>query len=310
MLKEIANRLDPDRLMLPTSASGPLEFLDTGKKGQNHDVHGPWKYSGVEGQYTLFNSSDSQLHSEFGVDGMGNYASICSVLSPANRKVTSMDKNAVWRHHGEWWDTLGRDSEIFGPFDENDLETYIACSQYIQAEGLRYALEANRRRAFENCGSIIWQFNEPWPNVSGTNVLDYYNMPKLAYFFVKDAFRPVSATLRYDKLLWNEGETFRGTVYVLNELNAFSCMLTVTVKDEDGNEIYRESMKADAPENGTVNCDSFTCVVPGAASYTVSIESPDHPGINSTYMLFVKDEEGHASKQSVLKYIKSGHIYR
>ncbi len=307
MLMEIANRLDPDRLMLPTSASGPLEFLDINKKGQNHDVHGPWKYSGPEGQYAVFNGSDSQLHSEFGVDGMGNYGTVCSVLSPANRKVTSMDKNAVWRHHGEWWDTFYRDSEIFGPFDENDLETFIACSQYIQAEGLRYALEANRRRAFGNCGSIIWQFNEPWPNVSGTNLLDYYNTPKLAYFFVKDAFRPVSATLRYDRLLWNGGETFRGTVYVLNEAEAFRDMLTVAVKDEDGNEIFRGHMKADAPENGAVNCGSFTCTVPDSRSYIISLESQDRPGMNSGYLFFVRDAEGHASKQSVLKYLKYRH---
>jgi beta-mannosidase len=33
-----------------------------------HDVHGPWEYQGVVGQYTLSNAGVSLLHSEFGVE--------------------------------------------------------------------------------------------------------------------------------------------------------------------------------------------------------------------------------------------------
>ena len=50
----------------------------------------------------------------------------------------------------------------------------MRCSQYMQAEGLRFILEADRRRAFVNSGTIIWQLNEPWPNSSCTNLVDYY----------------------------------------------------------------------------------------------------------------------------------------
>ena len=53
------------------------------------------------------------------------------------------------------------------------LEAQIARSQFIQAEGLRYAIEANRRRAFNNSGSIIWQIHEPYPNISCTSMVDF-----------------------------------------------------------------------------------------------------------------------------------------
>ena len=213
MLKEIADRLYPDRLMLPTSASGPLGSIDPSRPEDNHDVHGPWKYAGVEGHYKLYNTSPSQLHSEFGCDGMSNIESLRTILSPANRKVTTVAENYVWRHHGEWWDTYEyREKPIFGELEEDEFELFVMLSQYMQAEGIRYAVEANRRRAWRNCGSIIWQFNEPWPNVSCTCLVDYYMQPKFAYWFFRDALKGFHISMRYDKLVWKEGEVLRNAV--------------------------------------------------------------------------------------------------
>ena len=53
---------------------------------------------------------------------------------------------------------IKRDMQVFGNFQR--LEDYIFASQFLQAEGIRYAVEANRRRAYQNSGSIVWQANE------------------------------------------------------------------------------------------------------------------------------------------------------
>ena len=45
MLKQTVELLDPQRIFLPTSASGPREFV-TREKGVSHDVHGNWNYMG------------------------------------------------------------------------------------------------------------------------------------------------------------------------------------------------------------------------------------------------------------------------
>ena len=59
MLQKIVSEND-SRYMLPTSASGPNEFLDITAPGKNHDVHGPWKYEGTTQHYTclLYTSKD------------------------------------------------------------------------------------------------------------------------------------------------------------------------------------------------------------------------------------------------------------
>ncbi len=220
MLKAIFDELCPDLLMLPTSASGPTEY-GLPEPLDNHDVHGPWKYSGPEEHYRHYNRSPIALHSEFGVDGMTNEAMLETFLAPENReKIENVRDNLTWRHHGEWWDTyLYRDEPLFGDMKGN-LSTFITVSQYMQAEALRYAIEANRRRQWRCAGSIIWQFNEPWPGVSGTNLVDYSAEPKPAYYFVKAANAPFHVSLSFDKITWREGETFRAKVYLHDDTSA------------------------------------------------------------------------------------------
>ena len=301
MLKEIANRLDPDRLMLPTSASGPLGGIDASRPADNHDVHGPWKYAGVEGQYSLYNTSPSQLHSEYGNDGMSNFESLRTILSPANRKVTTVAENFVWRHHGEWWDTYGyREKPLFGELAPDELELFVTLSQYMQAEGIRYALEANRRRAWRNCGSIIWQFNEPWPNVSCTSLVDYYMQPKFAYWFYRDALKGFHISLRYDKLVWKEGETFKGSPFVHDDTKddargGEGCAVTVNILDSAKRKI--------ASYNG-----DFEWKVEGAGRvfYVECAVSDGVRSDTSTYMFFVTSEEQpFADKAAVVDFVKN-----
>ena len=127
------------------------------------------------------NESDSLLHSEFGVDGVNNLPALKTILAPENQGPFSPVENLTWRHHGETWDTLGRDEAIFGKFAS--LRDFVIASQFVQGEGLRYAVEANRRRAYQNSGSIIWQSNEPWVNTSCTNLIDYYRNPQVGLLY-------------------------------------------------------------------------------------------------------------------------------
>lgn len=314
MLKAIVEELSPEILMLPTSASGPTEWFDENNPERNQDIHGPWKYEGVEGQYALYNKSTIILHSEFGVDGMSNIESVRSVLSPANRKVTTVAENYVWRHHGEWWDTYAyRERPIFGNLEgvtarpETDLEVLVNLSQYMQAEGIRYAIEAHRRRsataspariaggelteypAQKNIGSIVWQFNEPWPNVSCTCMADYYGNPKLAFLFYGDAQKPLHASMRYGKFLWKAGEVFEGTVFAHDDLN------------EGYDSVTAEASCGGAKLEG--NKISFT-VPEGADSFTVTVTLVKGGYTDRTVYLFLIGEMGSAPIQPVLDFVK------
>ena len=202
--KDLVDGLMPNAFFYPSSASGESENPNSTVKGVNHDVHGPWKY--YPEHYAFYNNIDSLWHGEFGVDGMACVDTLKKFLSKDNLSVSNVKENLVWRHHGEWWDTTERDESIFGK--PTSLSEMSERSQFIQAEGLRYALEANRRRAFNNSGSVVWQANECFPNVFSTSLIDFYMRPKLALSALEKAYSPLNVSLKYDKFILRKGETF------------------------------------------------------------------------------------------------------
>lgn len=252
LLKSIVEAYDEGRLFLPTTASGPYEFLELSNVGRQHDVHGPWTYTGPETYYELYNKATSMLHSEFGADGMTGYSSLQKFLSPQNIKVFLFKNNDVWKNHGEWWCTYERDSALFGDFSPEDIEAFIACSQYMQAEAIRYAIESERRRMFQSAGSILWQLNEPWPNISCTAVVDYYNVRKPAYFYAKDANRIRKATLRYDKLIWARGEKFTASIHFVSDMAGEKIKLKAAARPFGGEVFWSEDYAFDSADNGSV----------------------------------------------------------
>jgi len=308
MLRDIVRELSPEILMLPTSASGPTEWFDPEHPSRNQDIHGPWKYEGTEAHYRLYNASTILLHSEFGVDGMSNLAAIESVLAPENRKVTTMGENFTWRHHGEWWDTYAyRERPLFG--EPDDLAELVKLSQFMQAEGIRYAIESHRRRSKtarrwetevpdirkpqENIGAIVWQFNEPWPNVSCTCMVDYYGNPKLAYDFYREAEKPLHVSLQYDRLLWKPDEWFLGGVFVHDDSGEGIEDVTVRVYDDTGAEIPLD------PSERLLNF-----IVPEGRSFRVECEVTGCGGTRdrNVYLFLIADGDGKADKRPVLAF--------
>lgn len=247
MLKEIVETYSPHTFFYPTSASGPVEFISETVKGISHDVHGGWEYKGNPRQYEFYGNSDSLFHSEFGMDGTASVKSLKKILPETDLKPASMKKNAVWRHHGEWWGTFERDTDIFG--EQVGLKYFTDCSRYMQAEGLRFILEANRRRKFTNSGSVIWQLNEPFPNASCTSLMDYYGEAKPAYYWTKRAFAPRTASLDYRKLDYRIGEEFRCPVFICNSGKAYSGKVVFSLKSKSGKILHSREFPFTAEEN-------------------------------------------------------------
>lgn len=308
LLAEIVERYDPGKQFLPTSAYGPREFLNIDFPGENYDVHGPWKYEGVRREYEVFNASDSLLHSEFGCDGLTNAETIRAVLP--GEECTRLDgRDSMWRHHGEWWNTWERDCAIFGRLES--LEDFAAASQFIQATALQYAVEANRSRAFQNSGSIIWQVNEPWPSTSGTFLIDYFSRPKQAYYFVKSAFRPVHASLWHEALVFRPGEIFRGSLRIHNDTaKAVRRTVSITIKS-DGEETLFHRCYPDTLFN--VPCEKledFAFPVPACKSMEAVVDIDGEGGKRQNrYLLLVEQENGLCSLEAVKKYLDARFVW-
>jgi beta-mannosidase len=59
-LRDVVQELDPSRVWLPSSPTGP--------KG-TWDMHGPWEHQGLRAHYEHYDSRTNLIHSEFGVEG-------------------------------------------------------------------------------------------------------------------------------------------------------------------------------------------------------------------------------------------------
>lgn len=256
-LGDVVARLDPDRAWLPTSPTGPhatcsLEHIAQDPDGQ-HDVHGPWEHQGLDGQRTLYDRATSLLHSEFGVEGMTNLATLEAYLSPQHQWPPDRS-NAHWVHRGDWWINTPLVQASFGGELPPELEALCRASQFLQAEGLRYAVEANRRRQWRNSGSIPWQFNEPFPNGFCTSAVDYRGRPKRAYYAVAEAYRPLQASAAFPTIAWGGREAFAAELWVSTGREPLDGRLAAALMSADGTPCHEESWDV------SVKGESSACV--------------------------------------------------
>lgn len=203
-LRDEVRALDPGRGWLPTSPSGPvfhhrLADIHAAPDGQ-HDVHGPWEHQGLVDHYTLHDAGTSLAHTEFGVEGMANLRQYEALVPPGSRWPVDRS-NPVMRHLGEWWNNAELVERVFGGTTRS-VSTFRQASHLLQATGLAYAVEADRRRS-PRCSMVLpWQLAESFPNAWCTAVVDHLGDTKPAYHAVARAFAPERVSLRTERAAW------------------------------------------------------------------------------------------------------------
>ncbi|MDR2374703.1 MAG: hypothetical protein LBD77_11575 [Bifidobacteriaceae bacterium] len=79
-----------------------------------------------------------------------------------------------------------------------DFDDYVVYTQAVQAEGLKFGVEHYRHRWPHCSGTLVWQFNDPWPGTSWS-VVDWDLQPKAAYHALRRAYAPVIASFHIDQ---------------------------------------------------------------------------------------------------------------
>ncbi|HZQ81507.1 MAG TPA: glycoside hydrolase family 2 TIM barrel-domain containing protein [Gaiellaceae bacterium] len=197
-LREVVRELDPGRGWVATSPSG----------GPAGDVHGPWEHQGLRDHYALYDSATAVLYSEFGVEGMANRAGLEQLIDEPNRWPADRG-NPVYEHLGAWWNNAPLVQRCFGG-RIGDVETLRRASQWLQYDGLRYAVEATLRRG---AGTIPWQFNESFPNAWCTAAVDWWGEPKPAYWGVARAYRDGNPSAQFATCAWGGEHAVRVTIH-------------------------------------------------------------------------------------------------
>jgi beta-mannosidase len=271
-LREVVEELDPDRSWLPTSPTGPSA---SGPDGQ-HDMHGPWEHQGPTAQRTLYDSATSLLHSEFGTEGLSNVETIEAYVAERHR--WPADRSNPWvRHRGDFWINTPLLEELLGPL--GDLRTLVAASQFIQADGLRYAVEANRRRQWQNSGSIPWQLAEPFPNVFCTSAVDYAGRPKPAYDVVAAAYAPVLVSARVPTQVWAGRDAFEADIWVSSRREAIpGARVAAALVDERGASLHVTGFDVDARGGGSTRVAAVRWPVPDVPLFWLDLALEDATG--------------------------------
>lgn len=118
----------------------------------------------------------------------------------------------ISKHH---WLLKFQIDGLFGQLP--NLEALVEAGQFMGAEGLRYAIDALRRRGQRLGGLTTWDFNEPWPNGAGSYLVDYDGRPLMNYDFVKQALASVSLTLKYSSLQYDPSEGVLAELWLVSD---------------------------------------------------------------------------------------------
>ena len=218
ILPDAVGTYDPARDYLPSSPylSDSLWRAHCRYGSPEQHLWGPrdnWKSS-------FYKDNTAVFASEIGYHGMPNLESIRKFIPEAslNGRVCNPD----WLCHAAqpFNDPKGpyayrirlMEEQVAGCFGRvpEDLETFIACSQIVQAEALKFFIENFRMRKWRKTGLIWWNVLDCWPQFSDA-VVDYYFSRKLAYWYIRTAQRPLS-------LMFGEPDAWCIRLYAVNDL--------------------------------------------------------------------------------------------
>jgi beta-mannosidase len=190
-LQQVAEENDPIHRFVPTSASGPTEWVtpDSWGKGIHWDVHGPWKADGNldEGWADFWANDDALFRSETGAPGCSS-AEIIRKYAGEYDVMPATPENPLWRRTSVWWIEWGQFVAEMSREPET-LEEYVAWSQDRQKRALSVAVKRCKDR-FPACGGVIlWMGHDCFPCTANTSIVDFEGNPKPAAIAVRELFR-------------------------------------------------------------------------------------------------------------------------
>lgn len=247
--------------------------------------HSPWHYD-PETHYAHYDDEDMtdtgmrreqhkmMRYGEFGCHSLAHVEVWQREIPPADRWPPDDLENPVLIRKNlahavfteEHWLLKSILDALFGPIDT--LEALIEAGQYLGAHGLRYAVDALRRRGRQIGGMTTWVFNEPWPNGGGPYLVDYDGRPLMIYDFLKQALAPIGLSLRFASNRFDPNEGLDAELWLVSDAPTAAADLRwrwlvrdrfgkVLAQNEGGAAIQpRDAFRLDAIKTGALDGDS------------------------------------------------------
>ena len=186
---------------------------------------------------------------EFGMASAPNYESVARYI-PSEELDQKIDRNAktcfnyhtprfnefLWpENYNDLDHLLMRSSEFL---EIKDIKDFVLGTQLAQATAIRHTLEGQRADSRAH-GVCYYKLTDVYPACSWSTV-DYYGVPKIPYYIIKNAFAPIHAMLEiksitadnsYDVFLLDDNLKLCGSKVSI-KVSAFNGNLTVIAEKE------------------------------------------------------------------------------
>ena len=185
-------------------------------------AHSPW-YLDIRRANPIFDRASVMRYGEFGTSSPANLEVLQRELPLKSQwPMDGMDdpvlirKNIVKAVFGAgFWLNKGCIDGVFGKSD--NLPQLVDAGQFFAAEGLRYAVDALRRKGKRFGGLTTWDYNEPWPNGAGSYLVDYDGRTLMCYDFYKQAIAPITLSLKYDSIFYTRGTPAKMELFLTSD---------------------------------------------------------------------------------------------
>ena len=172
--------------------------------------------------------------------------------------------SAMWEYHTRnnpglrtsLWETLLQFTrKLLGEFTDGQ-DRYFKL-KYAQYEWMRFSMEnARRNQGFCN-GIIYWMWNDCWPAAAGWSIVDYYCLPKAAFYSFKRCSAPMIVSIdRQEIYLSNDSLKNLTVTLTLRTVSGSTvkdlAQTTVSVPAGTARMVYR----LNAPPEGVLLCDA------------------------------------------------------
>jgi beta-mannosidase len=227
------------------------EAIYTGDVNWYHKLFGRGHYFVSEWSFSSF-SNISLLKRIIPAQEMGQSPVGYDIEAFKRRYHTIRDRSAEVGY--TFWKSWQR-ATWYGDFGKADLEHLVDYSQMAYDHTLGYVLEQWRAQFPYKGGEALWTYNSLGPVAASWHIIDWCGQPQIPFYSAKRANEPVHVMADTGFFSWGPGDTFRASVFAVNDRPEIlkSATITARIYDHTMRNVHEDKWNADVPASGYIS---------------------------------------------------------
>lgn len=297
ILPDVVKEYDPSRFYWPSSPMADWR-KHSDFSAHSGDIH-YWDVWWGQKPFEEYETHIGRFMSEYGFQSFPEFNTVRTYTIPADYDIFSDVMKAHQRSsigNGTIKNYMQRDYKV-----PTDFRKFLYVGQILQAEGIKFAMEAHRRAKPYCMGTLFWQINDCWPVASWSST-DYYRRWKAQQYYAKKAFS--------DVLVSPDLDSTKVSIYIVNDLQEKkNTNLLLKVIDFSGKVLFEKTISATLEPNSSKEFFKTDVVnlVPATALKTSLLYAEVKEGENvlsSNILYFLPPKDLNLPKTSVISEIK------